>query len=131
MARQSNFLAGGNIYPARFVTYSGANTVTQAGAGNKVFGISQVGTNTAPVPEVTSQYAAQSGQQLEVFGDNDETSLELGGTVSAGDELKSDSNGKGVVLAGSGAENIGAVALEAGTSGQLIKVRVKTSMRYT
>lgn len=131
MARQTQFVAGGNIYPCRFVDYSAAYKVTQAGAGAKCFGVSQVGTRIAPLPDVTSAYAAIDGEQVSVFQDEDETLLELGGTVTAGAELKSDSNGKGVVLAGSGSENIGAVALEAGVSGDLIKVRVHRGTRYT
>lgn len=128
--RNSQVMAGGNIYPCRFVTLSAAYVVTQCGANGNVFGISQVGTRVAPLPDVTSAYAAISGEQLGIFQDGDETLLELGGTVSAGDLLKSDSNGKGVVLGGSGAENVGAEALEAGVSGNLIKVRVRRDKAY-
>lgn len=129
---QSQLVAGGNISPSRFVTQSTTDwKVTQSGAGSKVLGVSQVGTNFAPIPEVSSPYAAIAGQQLSVFEDGEECLLELGGSVTAGDELKSDASGKGVVLAGSGAENIGALALQSGSSGELIKVRVHRDARYT
>lgn len=123
--------AGGNIYPCRFVSYSGEYVVTQTGANGKCFGISQPGTNEAPTPSESNGYAAISGQQLTVYQETSEPLLELGGTVSAGDELKSDTNGKGVALAGSGSENIGAIALQDGVSGTKIKVRMIRSHRYT
>lgn len=123
--------AGGNIYPSRFVILSAEYVVTQAEANGKVFGISQVGTNEPPTPTESSGYAAISGQILTVHQDHEEPLLELGGTVSAGDELKSDANGKGVVLAGSGSENIGAIALQSGVSGNKIKVRMHRGTRYT
>ncbi len=129
---KSQVVAGGNISPCRFIQHSSTDfKVTQAGANSKVFGISQAGTNFAPIPEVSAPYAATAGQQLQIFQDDEECLLELGGTVTAGDELKSDASGKGVVLAGSGAENVGAVALQAGVSGEQIKVRVKRDSRYT
>ena len=54
------------------------------------------------------------------------TQLQLGGTVTAGDRLKSDAAGKGVVIATTGTtiQNVGGVARRSGVSGDVIPVQV-------
>lgn len=122
-------LAGGDIYPCRFVKQSASEdfNVLQAGANEPVCGISQAGTNTAPIPGVTSDKAATSGQQLRVHSTPETCLLELGGTVAAGDRLKADTDGKGVAIAASGTtpQNCGARALQAGDSGNKILVQIE------
>ena len=123
-----SYIAGGTIAPSRFVTHSQANDfeVTQAAANDKIAGISQEGTRTAPIPDVSTNEAAQSGETLQVYGDGEDCLLELGGAVNPGDELKSDADGKGVqIAAGATVQQIGAIALEGGASGELIRVQVK------
>ena|ERR1700752_5024045 len=122
-------LAGGDIYPCRFVKQSAAadHNFLQAGANEPVIGISQVGTNTAPIPNVTSDKAATAGQQLRIHSEPEECLLELGGTVVAGDRLKADADGKGVAIASSGTtpQNCGAVAQQGGDSGNKIMVTIQ------
>lgn len=117
-----HLVASGSIYPARFVKVSGNRQVAQAGAGEDVCGISQVGTNKAPIPDVTSQYAAESGQPLEIHGFGSLCLLTLGGSVTAGDFLKADADGKGVTA--SSGDKCGALALEGGSSGEQVLVQV-------
>jgi hypothetical protein len=122
-----SYIAGGTIRPSRFVKYTANDfEVAEADANEKIAGISQEGTRTAPIPDVSTNEAAQSGETLQVYGDGEDCLLELGGTVVPGDDLKSDADGKGVVIAtGAALQQIGAVALEGGVSGELIRVQVK------
>lgn len=122
----ATFLAGGDINPSRFVTKSTTDWgVTQATADAIIFGISQEGARDAPIPSA-SVLAAQSGESLKVYLDGAECTLDLGGTVTAGDELASDSTGQGVAVtpAATSRENVGAIALESGIDGDLRRVRV-------
>ncbi len=120
-------VASGNIYPCRFVKRSGDHQVAQAGSNEKVLGISQEGTNTAPIPDVSSTYAAVSGESLRVFQDNEECLLDVAEAVTAGQKLKSDSNGKGVVGGAGSDEEIGAEVIRGAASGEKALVRV---LRY-
>ena len=126
-----SYIAKGDVYTCRFVKSDGTNdfAVVQATANDVVRGISQEGNREAPIPSVTSSLAAQDGESLKVYGETQECLLELGGTVAAGDRLKSDANGKGVNIATTGTteQNIGAVALEGGASGAKIRVQVAIS----
>lgn len=124
--------SGGNISPSRFVKQdtSADNQVTQAGAGDKIFGISQAGVRRTPYSSLDDGYCAISGEDVEVFGIAEKAVLlEIGGTVTRGDRLKSDANGKGVTTTSTGDE-IGAVALVSGTSGMLIPVEVISPTQY-
>lgn len=122
------FISGGNIRVCRFVE-PGANTdgttdftVTEAnGANDKVWGIAQGGTRAAPLDGVTA-YAAISGDPIEVFMPGEECLLELGGTVADGAYLATTNAGLGVTA--STDETYCARALEAGISGDRIRVRV-------
>jgi hypothetical protein len=122
-AVQPRFVSSGNIYPCRFVKISGDNTVAQAGAGEYTAGISQEGTKKPPLPGETNTYAAEANDLLEVFGPGQETQLELGGTVTAGDMLKPDADGKGVAAATT--NYYGAIAKTGGASGEKIIVIVE------
>lgn len=116
-------VAGGNIAPSRFVVLGSAGTVTQAGAGTNVWGIAQPSTRNISLAGLDDGYAAVSGDVVNVYGPgDDECLLEVAGTVTAGQYLKSDADGKGVA-ATSDKDKVGAVALEGGTSGKLIRVK--------
>ena len=117
-----HLVASGNILPSRFVKISGNFQAAQAGAGERSCGISQVGTNVAPIPGIPSQYAAESGQSLDIHGLGSICSLTLGGTVVANDLLKADANGAGVTAAAT--DEVGAVALQGGATGEQITVQV-------
>lgn len=119
--------ASGSISPSRFVAGSAAEwTGQQASTNVRVVGISQEGTVDAPGTG-GSAYAADDGDPFRVYGEGEDTVLELGGTVSAFDYLKSDSSGKGVTvdLTATSTQNVGAIAYENGVSGEKIKVKVK------
>lgn len=110
--------AGGSIYPSRFVkVYTSTGwTAVQCGANEDPIGISGPGVIDTR-EDVGNAYHAQTGDyagQLEVYGVGDGPVLLKAGTGgwTAGDRLKSDANGCGVVANGPG-QNYGAYALEA------------------
>ena len=123
-----NMLAGGDISPCRFVKQdptatTGDHKVLQCSAGQVIFGVSQEGSNKAPIPEVTTNLAAASGEQVKIYGDDEVVLLEIGtGGCTSGNLLKSDADGKGVVA--SAGENIGAAALVTAAAGSLARVQV-------
>ncbi len=119
------FMANGDISVCRFVKQdtTADHKVLQAGAGEAVIGISQEGSSQAPIPEVSTQYAAQAGQAIKVYGVGERCKLEIGsGGCTAGDKLKPDSNGKGVAITAGDA--YGAVALTTCAAGELAEVVV-------
>jgi len=126
MTGSSSFIATGNIQPMRFVKLSTTldGKVTICGAGEKCFGISQRGTRRSEYVD-TNGYAASAGEPLEVFTEGEECLLEAGGTIAPGDYLKSGALGVGVATT-TNLDFYGAVALQVGASGDLIKVKVQT-----
>lgn len=128
----SNYLANGDIRPCRFCKHDGDFLASEADANDKIFGISQEGTRTAPIPDTSETLCAKAGEQFRLFQDGEECLLELGDTiVAAGDGIKSDSDGKGVpaLLTGTVVQSHGAIALQAGVSGDKIRVRVRIDTR--
>lgn len=125
-----NLVARGNISPCRFVKQDTAtdNGALQAGTNERVIGISCEGSDRPPLSDlVTTDYAARDGETFRLHGDGDITTLEAGAPVVAGDELKSDSSGRGVPIATTGTtiQNVGARALEAAAAaGEKIRVQV-------
>lgn len=122
-----NFVARGTVNPCRFVKVSlnQDNAVEQAGSNDRPYGISALWIHDAPIPGAGTD-AASSGEMLKVYDLGETCLLELAGTVARDDMLISDTNGKGVVTATTGTtiQWIGATALEAGVSGNLIRVSV-------
>ena len=121
-------VAAGNIAPSRFVTPSTSadNKVTQATAGQAVCGISHVGVRNVPGSSLglDDGYHAIAGENCGVHEPPESwVLLELGGTVTRGDYLKSDGSGKGVA-ATTDKDAYGARALRSGVSGELIPVQV-------
>lgn len=118
------FIANGTISPCRFVKLVTSTTgrVTQATAGQQIFGISQMGIRRDLYID-TNGFAALVNEPIGVFDDTDECLLECGGTVSAGDRLKSDANGKGVATT-TNLDEYGALAIWSGVSGEQIRVKV-------
>ncbi len=118
-----SFKASANISPSRFVTISGTKTVAQAGDNQEILGVAQEGSNKAPLQDMVSTvYAAETGQSLMVYGPGELCLVEAGGTITAGNLLKADSQGRAVAIATTGTtiQNYGAVALEGGASGDKI-----------
>jgi hypothetical protein len=121
-------VAGGDIYPARFVKVStaGDRAVLACGTNEQPCGISQMGQRDAPVTGA-SDLAAASGEAVAINGAFGEPCLlEIGsGGVTRGANIKSDTDGKGVLSATTGAtmQWIGAVALESASAGEMAFVQ--------
>jgi hypothetical protein len=122
------------IPPSRFVSLDplgGADRVMLCGAAGKVYGVSQPGVRNPPWNSSSGTGAgwddgqhAVAGETIAVFGPPAKgVLLELGGTVAAGDTLKSDTLGRGVTTATTG-DWAGGVAQEPGTLGDLIRVQL-------
>lgn len=99
-------VANGNIIPSGIVILDSANPgkVLQASSATAtpLFGISEPAQRNMPwnIGGVAVQdgFAAIAGETLWIYGDNDpgEVWLQIGGTVTAGDLLTSDANGRGI-----------------------------------
>lgn len=125
------FIADGNIGPMLFVTptsVSGDNRVLLAGAGSMILGVSQPQQRYGPWGPIQDGNAAVQGEQLRVYGPGEICWLIVGGTVSVGNRLKSNSSGQGIATTSDGDE-YGAIALEAGTANQQIRVMVTLGQR--
>lgn len=130
---QPQLVASGNINACRFVKQDGDFRGAEANANERVIGISKEGSKYPPLSDlVTTNYHAILGDPIGLNGEGDECLLELGGTVTAGDLLKSDNDGKGVAIATTGTtmQNYGARALQGGGSGEKIRVQVKLGEVY-
>lgn len=119
------YKAGGAINPLSFVklSVSGSGSaknpvVVQCGAGDRPIGIAQ------------NDSAAASGDEVEVAFVGGGARLNITGTVAAGNTIKSDSSGYGVVTA-SDADECGAMAVESGVSGDIIGVHVMFGQKGT
>ncbi len=118
-------VAGGNIKPSRFVTLTAAarGKVLAAGAGAEIYGISQEGTRNTPYSTLDDGYAAIAGENIRIYGPPaKDVLLVLGGTVAAGDRLKSDADGKGVTTV-TNLDEYGAIAMVDGVLNDVIPVQ--------
>lgn len=119
-------VAGGNIAPCRFLLMSessGEPVVTQATANAVIYGISPKSTRRMALSGWDDGFAAIAGETMAVFGPgDDEALLEISEAVTAGQLLQATTDGVGAV-ASSNNDNVGAVALEGGASGDYIKVK--------
>lgn len=116
-----NFRASGDIRPCRFVKISGNFTVAEADANEDAVGVAYQDGKFAPLNDlVTTNNHAASGDIVRLYSDGDVCLLEYGGTVTAGQYLKSDADGKGVAVATTGTTNqlARALALDGGSSGE-------------
>lgn len=120
--------AGGNIGPCLFAKLSTSADFTAlvAGANEVTIGITDEGSRNAPGTAADDGLMAVAGENINVFGPGRVCLLTLGGTVARGARIKSDANGAGVTVATTGTtvQEYGAIALQSGTSGQKIRVRV-------
>lgn len=118
--------AAGTIKRGRYVKIDTAssNSVKQAGFNEPTIGICALGSEAAPLPYVIDNppVAATVGNEVTIYNMNSgrqDISLEIGaGGCLAGDELISDADGRGIV----GQGNVGAIALEPGSEGELVNV---------
>ncbi len=132
MAGSVSVVAGGNISPNCFVKLSTTadRTVLMAGAGDRIFGVSQQFHRFPPWEGLDDGYIAIANESCSVWtmDTNTEALVQCGGTVTQGDYVKSDGSGH-AVTAGSDGDEFGGQALESGVSGTLIKVLLKSGMR--
>lgn len=127
-------VANGNIAPCRFVNLDSSTAggkVLEADADEKIFGISQPESRMPPYTGLDDGYCAIAGENLKVYTFPDkEVYLEIGsGGCSAGDSLKSDADGKGVVTTTDN-DQVGAVAKQSGSAGDLVPVDLLPPARY-
>ncbi len=91
-------------------------------AGTQNYGISCEGTRLPPISFMDDGFAAIAGENIKIYGPGDKDCfLELGGTVAQGASLKSDANGKGLSTTTAN-DWVAAIAMEAGVSGDLVRV---------
>lgn len=116
-------VAGGDVRPSRFVKAGATDfRVLQAGANERAIGISRKGTRNPPYEGLNDGLLAKVGENCPTHGLGDTAPLELGGSVTRGDRLRSDANGRGVTA--TAAESAYAVAKESGASGEIILVDI-------
>jgi hypothetical protein len=129
-ATQPNLTAGGNILPNRFLspnTGSGQARIAIQSSGSTalIFGVSEAYTRGYATLDDT--YVAISGEPIPYRGPLQVAGLMLGGTVTDSSvPLTSDSLGRGVtsVPTAGTITYYGAIALDAGVSGDIIDVYV-------
>lgn len=130
-----SFRANGTIRRARFVKVdtSDDHSILEADANERILGISQVGPRVAPTPEISDAdriVAAVATEQCMVHLPGEttqDTLLEAGsGGWTAGAYLKSDADGKGVLIdeTAGNKEEVGARAMTSAAEGELGKVTV-------
>ena len=119
-----SLFATGTIEPSRFVTLSAAAdfTAEQSAAGEKPLGVSQEWSRLTPLTGAAT-YAAANGQEVSVYSLGQVCYLAAGTGIARGDLLKPDADGK--ALKAGTSDKYGAIALESGVSGQLIRVQVR------
>ncbi|GAB6165613.1 hypothetical protein JCM19992_16130 [Thermostilla marina] len=120
-------VAAGDIRPCRFVKIAAQHKAAECDANELPIGVSQQGTDKPEIENLSSAtLAAAAGESLQIYSVGDVCLLEAGATINAGDRLKSDADGKGVPIAttGTALQNYGAVALQDGAAGELVRVFV-------
>jgi hypothetical protein len=124
-------VAGGTIYPHRFVTLStdAEHEGVQATANSKIIGITGPPTKFPPLSDLVSDNpAAEEFDSFLLKGEGEICLVEAGAACTAGIDLKADSDGKAVasLTTGTVVQQIGAVSLQAAAAdGDLIKVQVR------
>lgn len=126
--------AGGTIRPSRFVKVSTAAdfTILEADANEFVVGVSMENTRDAPLDGASTDLAS-SGDPCEYYGEGRIAPVLVGsGGVTRGAEVKSDADGQAVLAATTGTtkQNIGGVALETASEGELARILIKIRSEY-
>lgn len=128
---ESSLFPNGNINYSSFVKLdtSAEGYCLQAGAGEQAFGIAGPETHNMAITiggvDLDDGYAGVAGgPAIKIYGvGSTSVPLRLGGTVSVGDWLKSDSSGYGVTTT-TDKDKVCAVARQSGVSGNIILVDV-------
>jgi hypothetical protein len=120
--------ASADIRPSRFVKRTGAYTAAECGANEVMVGVSAEGSNYPPIGS-QAELAAANGDPVSIIwvGDGQQDDrpipLTIGGSVTQGQLLKSDSQGRGVAVTTNN-DPYGAIALQSGSSGESIQARL-------
>ncbi len=125
-------VAGGSIHPARFVVLSTTDDKVLEASTTSVpfYGVSGRGTRRPPLVGLDDVFHAVATETCLVYGPGDKDCvIELGGTVTAGDRLTATMGGTAITTTTTG-QFIGAVAMEAGVTGDLIRVQPLDSYEY-
>lgn len=127
-------LAGGTIEPHRFVKLSATEnqTLLQAGDNERIFGVSQPGTQDPPNVLGSGSEAAADGEQLEYIPVGRVARIEISAAVVRNDEIESGADGRGEKVTGAGDHEVGGVAIESGAAaGELVSIMVSSYFRQT
>lgn len=134
MFQNASLKANGDIRTCRFVKIDSSddNLILEADANEAIIGISPDHAQDAPISGASANAAAQ-GDAIAINPIGSVCLLEAGsGGWTAGDELKSDADGKGVTRASTGTtvQNVGAIAFADAAAGDLSPVLVfRSSIR--
>lgn len=128
-----SFVTNGNVTPCRFVKLDTTKTggyCLQAGSGDRPIGVAQPGTRQPPMAGLDDGFAGVAGvNEIIVFTETDVCAVEIAASVTAGDYLKPDTNGRAVTASSDG-DQYGAIALQSGTAlGQLVRCKIATGFR--
>ena len=122
--------AGGTIRRCRFVKGGAADhTVIEADANDRILGIADEPGREAPIPSVTADppEAALVDDSVRIFFAGETCQIELSATIARFSLVKSDADGKAVILAETAGlkEECGAMTLESGLNGELVRCIVR------
>lgn len=95
-----NYVAGEDLYPKRFVKRATdeGNAVLMNDSGTTAsVGVTHNGTREAPIPSVTTAYAALDGEPVRVHGLGDTCEVESGEALTDGCEVMPGTNGVAMV----------------------------------
>jgi|GEM_PF-5612843 len=110
---------GNDLYPFRFVKFSDEGEVTLCSAGDLAIGVTL--RNYRYTSSSTIDYVTPDDEPVPVVISGI-TEVECGGTVSAGDIVASDDDGKAVVM--TNGQHGNGIALEDGEDGSRIKILI-------
>jgi len=95
-----NYVAGEDLYPKRIVNRdtTEGNSVLMSDAGSSTpVGVTVNGTREAPIPSVSTAYAALEGEPVRIHGLGDVCEVEAGEALTDGCEVMAGTNGVAMV----------------------------------
>jgi len=114
------YYAAGNILPSTFVTILPNGQVQQSQSGDWALGVS-----ASYAESIYTNYAAQTGSTINIYGSAQECWIRVASTVLPNQFLKPAGDGSGYAVPVSNYSDYkSAFALQGGSAGDLIRVRV-------
>lgn len=120
-----NYVAAENLYPARFVKRdtSEGNAVSLADDGAApIVGVTHNGGREAPIPSVSTVYAALEGEPVRVHGLGDTCEVEAGEDLTDGEEVMGSTNG--VAITATAGSYVGGIVQKGCNNGSLAQIQV-------